>query len=74
MDLTNVWVTLILILVISLGSSLWIGISLFLVGLGGFLFFWMSCRPDSGQCLMEQHKWFGHDGLAHVYLDGRDPF
>lgn len=39
MDLTNVWVTLILILVISLGSSLWIGISLFLVGLGGFLFF-----------------------------------
>jgi C4-dicarboxylate transporter, DctM subunit len=39
MELANIWLTLIALLVIFLGSSLWIGISLFLVGLGGFLFF-----------------------------------
>jgi len=39
MELANIWLTLIVLLVLLLGSSLWIGISLFLVGLGGFLFF-----------------------------------
>ncbi|MCD4676076.1 MAG: TRAP transporter large permease subunit [Desulfobacula sp.] len=39
MELADIWLTLIALLVIFLGSSLWIGISLFLVGLGGFLFF-----------------------------------
>jgi len=39
MDLATVSVTLFALLVIFLGGTVWIGIALFIVGLGGFLFF-----------------------------------
>ncbi|MCJ8500820.1 TRAP transporter large permease [Desulfatitalea alkaliphila] len=39
MDLTTVSITLFILLVIFLGGSVWIGISLFLIGFGGLIFF-----------------------------------
>jgi C4-dicarboxylate transporter, DctM subunit len=39
LDLATISITLLILLVLFLGGSVWIGISLFLVGYGGFVFF-----------------------------------
>ena len=64
MDLVTVSITLFILLVIFLGGSVWIGISLFLIGLGGLVLF--TSVPFG--ILMSNSVWNNTSGSAMLAL------
>lgn len=64
MDLTSVSLTMVVLLVVCLGSSLWIGISLFIVGLAGLVLF--ADLPAAS--IMAQTVWNNTSGSAMMAL------